>query len=164
MSLDSDIRILSRVKLFEGFESEQLRLLAFGADAQTVEEGETLFSKGEDSDGGYVVVDGRIDMVSGIKKDVVKQYGPGSLLGEMALITQTEHGATATAHRRSQVLKVSRALFRRMLSEYPQLAEMLQERIGTAVTEFVHRLEYVHSQIERAERRVQLEKAEEAQR
>ncbi len=162
MSLDSDIRVLSRVKLFEGFESEQLRLLAFGADAQTVEEGETLFLKGQDSDGGYVVIDGRIAMISGPKKDIVKQYGPGSLLGEMALITETEYGATAQAQRRSQVLKISRALFRRMLGEYPHLAQILQKRIGAAVGEFVNRLNYVHGQIERAERQAQLERNEEA--
>ena len=140
MSLDSDIRVLARVKLFDGFESEHLRLLAFGADSHTVEEGETLFTKGQPSDGGYVIVEGRIDLTSGANDSVVKQYGPGSLLGEMALITETEYGATAEARRQSQVLKISRALFRRMLREYPHLAEMLQKRIGETVGDFVQRL------------------------
>ena len=162
MSLDSDIRILARVKLFEGFESEQLRLLAFGADTHVIEEGETLFTKGQPSDGGYVVVEGRIDLASGATDNVTKQYGPGSLLGEMALITETEYGATAEAQRQSQVLKISRALFRRMLREYPHLAEMLQKRIGDSVGEFVRRLDYVQNQIERAERQATQERAEEA--
>ncbi|TIN67663.1 MAG: cyclic nucleotide-binding protein, partial [Mesorhizobium sp.] len=32
MALDDDIRVLSAVRLFEGFTQEQLRLLAFGAE------------------------------------------------------------------------------------------------------------------------------------
>ena len=32
MALDDDIRILSGVRLFEGFTREQLRLMAFGAE------------------------------------------------------------------------------------------------------------------------------------
>ena len=162
MSLDSDIQVLSRVKLFEGFESEQLRLLAFGADAQVLEEGETLYTKGEPSDGGYVVVEGRMDLISGANDGTVKQYGPGSLLGELALITETEYAATAVAQRQSQVLRVSRALFRRILREYPHLAELLQKRIGDSVGEFVQRLDYVQSQIYRAERQAlkdQMEKS-----
>ena len=65
MSLDSDIKVLERVKLFEGFEPEHLRLLAFGADSQVFEEGQILYSRGDASDGGYVVVEGRVDLVSG---------------------------------------------------------------------------------------------------
>ena len=100
-------------------------------------------------------------LFQGASDSVVKQYGPGSLLGELALITETEYAATAEAQRRSQVLKVSRALFRRILREYPHLAEMLQQRIGESVTEFLQRLDYVKGQIDRAERQARQEKAEE---
>ncbi|MGI9357022.1 MAG: cyclic nucleotide-binding domain-containing protein [Rhizobiaceae bacterium] len=162
MSLDSDIKVLERVKLFEGFEPEHLRLLAFGADAQVVEEGQILYSKGGASDGGYVIVEGRIDLVSGANDGVVKQFGTGSLLGELALITETEYAATAEAQRQSQVLKISRALFRRILREYPHLAEILQKRIGASVTEFVQRLDYVKGQIDRAERQALQERSEKA--
>jgi len=160
MSLDSDIEILSRVKLFEGFEPEHLRLLAFGADAQVVEEGQTLYAKGEPSEGGYVIVEGRMDLVSGANDSVVKQYGPGSLLGELALVTETEYAATAKAQRQSQVLKISRALFRRILKEYPHLAEVMQNHIGDSMTEFMQRLDYVQGQIYRAERQALREQME----
>src|SRR5690606_40291875 len=39
MALDDDIRILERVRLLEDFTHEQLRLLAFGADAMRLQAG-----------------------------------------------------------------------------------------------------------------------------
>jgi len=160
MSLDSDIKVLERVKLFEGFEPEHLRLLAFGAEARMVEEDEQLYVRGELADCGYVIVEGRMDLISGANDDVVKQYGPGSLLGELALITETQRPATAQAARQTQVLKLSRALFRRILVEYPHLAELLQERIGESVTEFVDRLDYVRTRLDRTDQQLAQKSAE----
>lgn len=152
MSLDSDIKLMGCIKLFEGFESEQLRLLAFGSETLVIEDGEDLFLQDAQSDGGYVIVEGRIDLVSGPDDTVVKQFGAGALLGELALITDTKHPATARAKRRTQVLKISRALFRRMLGEYPHLVELLQQRIANSVKEFMDRLSYVSNQMDRADK------------
>ncbi|MCF6329529.1 MAG: cyclic nucleotide-binding domain-containing protein, partial [Henriciella sp.] len=89
MSLDSDIQLLSRVKLFAGFDHEQLRLLAFGAEARTVEQGTRLYYKDTLSDGGYVIIRGKIDLLSGLHESVITSHGPSSLIGEMALISKT---------------------------------------------------------------------------
>jgi len=47
MALDDDIRILSAVKLFEGFTQEQLRLLAFGAEATHLQADRKLYREDE---------------------------------------------------------------------------------------------------------------------
>ena len=69
MSLDGDIRLLSRVKLFAGFSPDHLRLLAFGAEARTLGMGTRLYRKGVPSDGGYVVVHGKVELISGPNDD-----------------------------------------------------------------------------------------------
>ena len=46
MSLDSDIRLLSKVRLFADFNPDHLRLLAFGAEARTLGLGTRLYRQG----------------------------------------------------------------------------------------------------------------------
>lgn len=150
MSLDSDIQLLARVRLFQGFLPDHLRLLAFGAEARTLGRGTRLFQRDTMSDGGYVVVHGQIDLISGLHDSVISSHGPASLIGEMALITETITPATAVAVEHSEVLKIPRPLFRRMLNEYPQLAGVLQERITDSVSEFVGKLDTIRAKLDHA--------------
>lgn len=148
MSLDSDIRLLSRVRLFDGFDHDHLRLLAFGAEARALGQGTRLYLQNTPSDGGYVVVRGNVELISGLNDSVVSSHGAGSLIGEMALISETQHAATAVATENSEVLKITRPLFRRMLNEYPQLAVLLQQRISESVNEFTGKLEKVSAKLD----------------
>ena len=150
MSLDTDIQLLSRVALFDGFDREALRLLAFGAEARTYGAGSRLFRAGEQSDGGYIIVSGAIHLQpEGEDKDSIR-YGSGALIGEMALIVPTLRANTAMAAEHSEVLKVPRPLFRRMLEEYPELAAILQQRIAGSVDEFVQRLDRIREKLDLA--------------
>ena len=45
--------------------------------------------------------------------------GPGTLLGELALIAEIKRPATATANEPSTVIRISRSLFLKMLEGYP---------------------------------------------
>ncbi|MEN0041975.1 MAG: cyclic nucleotide-binding domain-containing protein [Pseudomonadota bacterium] len=151
MSLDADIRLLSRVTLFEGFDREALRLLAFGAEARTYGEGSRIYRAGEQSDGGYIVVSGAIHLhPDGEDKDTIR-YGPGSLIGEMALIVPTLRANMAMAAENTEVLKVPRPLFRRMLEEYPDLAAILQQRIAGSMDEFMKQLGRIREKLDLAE-------------
>ena len=60
MALDDDIRILSAVRLFEGFTQEQLRLLAFGAETTMLKADHKLYREDDEADSAYIVVNGRI--------------------------------------------------------------------------------------------------------
>lgn len=151
MSLDTDIEILKRVSLFSDFKPGQLRLLAFGCEARTLDAGTELFKQGTYSDGGYVVVWGSVDLVTVPDQKTISSHNSAALLGELALITETEHPATAVTTQRTQVLKIPRALFRRMLEEYPDLASILQKRIAQSMHDFVNRLDIIRAKLDRAE-------------
>ena len=55
--------------------------------------------------------------------------GPGAMLGELALIADTKRLTSAAAAVDSEVLRLNRKMFRRILEEYPEVAVMLHERI-----------------------------------
>ena len=103
MSLESDIKLLSRVRLFADFEPDHLRLLAFGAEARALGRGTRLYRQDSLSDGGFVIVRGNVDLISGLNDGIISSHGSGSLIGEMALITETRHAATAVATENSEV-------------------------------------------------------------
>jgi len=53
--------------------------------------------------------------------------GPGTLLGELALLTETTRPVTATALEPSTVIRIPRTLFLKMLEGYPDAAVRLRE-------------------------------------
>ena len=89
MALDDHIRILSSVRLFEGFTQDQLRLLAFGAENAAARGGK-LYLRGRRPIRLFVVA-GQIGLYreqDGERVEITT-VGPGAVLGEMALIADT---------------------------------------------------------------------------
>jgi CRP-like cAMP-binding protein len=143
MALDDDIRILSGVSLFEGFTREQLRLLAFGAESLRLSAGKGLFEEGAEADSAYVVVRGGVVLYRERdgERAIVGYAKPGVMLGELALIAETRRLTSARAEVETDLLRLSRKLFRRILEEYPELAVMLHERILEELQAMIHRIE-----------------------
>jgi CRP-like cAMP-binding protein len=142
MSLGDDIRNLTSIPLFAELEPEALRLLAFAAETRILRAGDVLFHRGEVSDCGYIVLTGSIALdTAGDGGPAVKILGPNTLIGEIALISQTERPATALAREPSTVLKVSRALFHRVLKEFPVSANHVRAALQARLVEFTQELE-----------------------
>jgi CRP-like cAMP-binding protein len=99
MALDDDIRILSGVRLFEGFTPEQLRLLAFGAEPMRLPAGRKLYREDDVADSAYVVVKGTIGLFreNDGARVPVSTVGHGAVLGELALIADTTRLTSAAA-------------------------------------------------------------------
>ncbi|MEX6505016.1 cyclic nucleotide-binding domain-containing protein [Jiella sp. M17.18] len=131
MSLESDIAILRTVPLFDDLETDQLRLLAFGAEHRRLRAGEFVFRENARADAGFVIASGQVALVRGRgeAETVVGSYGPGALLGELALITETKRPASAKTETDCDLIRITRPLFRRMLEEYPEFAARLHTRL-----------------------------------
>jgi CRP-like cAMP-binding protein len=150
MALDDHIRILSGVRLFESFTPEQLRLLAFGVEAVRLPAGKKLYREDDAADSAYVVTRGEI----GLYRDHDRQYvrigtaEPGSVLGEMALIAATSRLTSAEATKDSEVLRISKSMFWRILDEYPEMAETLHAQIIEDLQALVSRIEKVGERLD----------------
>ena len=152
MSLDADIQLLSAVPLFSDFKKEHLRLLAFGAERRKLDAGTKLYLADSYSDGGYVIAMGQVDLFDRNNR-LISSHGMGELVGELALISEVDYSATAIAAHTCQLMKIPRPLFRRMLEEYPELAEQLQKRIASSLQKFVDQLDRVREDLEEANRK-----------
>lgn len=127
MSLNTDIEVLRRVPFFSRFGEEHLRLLAFGGENKTYAADQTLFRAGDPSEGGLVVLSGKIILSTGEHDDTGTPYETASLFGQRALLAATTRRQTATAQVDSEVMMIRRTLFVRMLAEFPDLAQKLHQ-------------------------------------
>ncbi|HEX2017666.1 MAG TPA: cyclic nucleotide-binding domain-containing protein [Aurantimonas sp.] len=142
MSLESDIAVLRKVRLFDELETEQLRLLAFGAEHRRLRAGEFVYREAARADAGFVIADGSVVLTRGRpeREKLIGVFGPGDLLGELALLTETVRPASAKADTDCDLIRIGRPLFRRMLEEFPAFAQSLQGRLREDLAEMTRRL------------------------
>lgn len=145
MALDDHIRILAGVELFAGFAQDQLRLLAFGAEAMSLPAGRKLYREDDDADSAYIVVRGKVRLFRENEGEPVEvgTAEPGATLGEMALIADTRRLTSAEAETDAEVLRINRSMFRRILEEYPETAEALRDRIIEDLQALIRKIEQV---------------------
>ena len=134
MGLEDDIAFFARVPTLAALGTQALRVLAIGAETRNLPSGAVLYYAGEVADGAYVVQQGSLLLEPGTFSEG-REYtvGPGTLVGELALITDVVSPATAIAKEPTVVIRLSRGLFRKMLEGYPDAAEKLHEILTTRV-------------------------------
>ena len=128
MTIEDDIAFLERVPALSPLGREALRILAIGSESRYVHEGMALFGEDDAADGAYVVQEGSFELVA--RKDGAEAatvVGPGTLIGELALITETKRPVTAVAREPSSVVRIPRQLFLKMLEGYPEVALRMRD-------------------------------------
>ncbi len=153
MSLVRDMELLRQVPLLAEFPDEQMRLLAFSAENVSYRDGEVLFIAGERADAGLVVASGEV-LLEGADEErkELGTFGPGSLIGETALLVETRRPARAVAVGPTEVIRIRRALFKRMLQEFPDIATRLFESRAGRFRATVGALARVGTVLEQLER------------
>lgn len=145
MSIENDIAVLERVAILRRLGTGALRILAIGAESLSVEPGHVLFTAGDIADGAYIVQQGSFSLKperAGAEEVVA---GPGTLLGKSALLAETRRPATATARENSTVMRVSRAMFLKMLEGYPEAALRMREVIAARADQWGREIENVRA-------------------
>ena len=135
MSIEDDIAFLERVPTLRLLGRTALRILAIGAESRYVHDGEALFHAGDAADSGYVVQEGSFELRPAGPGGAEVIAGPGTLLGELALLAETARPATAVAREPSTVIRISRSLFLKMLEGYPDAAQTLREQIAARMAQ-----------------------------
>jgi CRP-like cAMP-binding protein len=154
MTIEDDISFFERVPTLSQLGRQALRILAIGAESRYIHGGEVLFSAGDEADGGFVIQEGRFSLSSdefGEGRDVT--VGPFTLLGEVALFTETRRPTTATALEPSTVMCIPRPLFLKMLESFPDAARSLRDILATRLDQSVREVSNVRAILDAHERK-----------
>ncbi|HME31078.1 MAG TPA: cyclic nucleotide-binding domain-containing protein [Pseudolabrys sp.] len=153
MSLEEDIAFFERVPPLAALGKQALRILAIGAETRHLHSGDVLFYAGELADGGYIVQEGSLLLERGTLAEGNEiTVGRGTLVGELALLTNTVCQATAIAKEPTVVVRISRNLFRKMLEGYPAAAETLRDIMTERLQAWSKELASVKGALEPGER------------
>src|SRR3984957_12764573 len=145
MTIEDDIAFLERIPIFRRLGSGALRIVAIGAEGYRLETGPVLFTVGETGDGGYIIQRGSFSLSAERGNEAEVVAGPGTLLGESALIAETKRPAAARARQDSVVLRISRSMFLRMLEGYPDAAQRLRDLLASRTDQWAREIENVRA-------------------
>ena len=124
---------LASTPLFAAVDREVLARFDSAAHRVYLPGGETLFRQGERADALYVITRGRLQIVvemAGGRTRTVDALGRGALIGEMALLLDDLRTATAVASRDSELVRIEKADFDRLIAEHPSIALEMARMLG----------------------------------
>lgn len=128
MSIEDDVALLERVPTLRLLGADSLRMVAIGSEQRNFARGDTLFTQGDDANSGFVVQRGAFRVDDGAGAETVA--GPGTLIGELALIVPMRRPSNAIAIENSSVIRVARSLFQRVLESDPAAARRLRDEFA----------------------------------
>lgn len=125
---------LSTVPMFEALPLESRHRLESASTLVAVPAGTWLIQEGDPPGSAYLVRRGRLEVSVGGR--IVRELGPGDVLGEIALLTGERRSAGVRARRDSTVLEVPRAAFEAAIETDPSASRFVLtqvvERLRTA--------------------------------
>ena len=116
---------IARVPLFEGLPPEQIEDLAMIVTDQAFGKGENIFAEGEEANGFYVVITGRVKIFKlspDGKEQILHFFGPGEPFGEVPVFAGQHFPASAEAMEESRVFFFPRKSFVDLIKRNPSLA------------------------------------------
>ena len=116
-------KLLAQVALFSACTDKELDRLARHAEIVDFQAGDVLMTEGEPGHEFYVIIDGEVGVTSG--GQTLAKLGPGTYVGEQALLDPGPRTATVTALGDTQAVLLSSREFYAAIDDVPGLSRKL---------------------------------------
>ncbi len=145
MSLDQEVATLRRIPLFANIDPARLKLMAFASQRMVFKDGQALCRQGDAGDAAYIIIEGKADVVIDTADGPLRVAAVGSndIVGEIAILIDVPRTATVQATGEVVTLKITKDLFFRMVSDFPEIAIEVMRVLA-------HRLEKTNEQLREA--------------
>jgi CRP/FNR family cyclic AMP-dependent transcriptional regulator len=132
---------LNKASFFEGFSDDELARVAHLAEEVIAEKGAVLIDQGRVGLECYVILSGDAGVYVG--GEHVATNGPGSMIGEMALVEHRPRNATVIAETEMRLIAFDTRAFKTLLEEMPLandrvmalLASRMKQNLGGGADE-----------------------------
>ena len=145
MSIDTEVEILRQIPLFANIDPAKLKLMAFASERLTFQSGHSLFRQGDPGDAAYIIVEGTADIIVDTPSGpiTVATLAKNDIVGEIAILCDVPRTATVTAMGELVTLKITKDLFFRMVTDFPEMGVEIMRVLA-------HRLEQTTAQLLKA--------------
>jgi CRP/FNR family transcriptional regulator len=115
---------LKRITWFAQLDQKSLDAIANAAVEQKYQPGQDIVRQGDTGVGAFIIRSGKVDVLQekNGKESKLATLGPGTVVGEMALLDEFPRSATVRAVEPTTALGIQRWHFRGILESHPQIA------------------------------------------
>jgi CRP-like cAMP-binding protein len=134
---------LARLPLFRRVSPDDRQRIAAVARVRTFERGDGIFQEGDPSDQFVAVLTGRVKISKHTQSDkeiILHLFGPGDLVGAVAVYDDRPYPASAVAIEPTTCLVISRQAFFSLLEQSPSLVRGLLSGLTFRLIELTERL------------------------
>jgi CRP/FNR family transcriptional regulator, cyclic AMP receptor protein len=132
-SQNTKVEALKKAPLFEGLSKKELALLARTSEDVEVDAGKVLCKEGETGQEFFVIVEGEVKITRRGRKLATR--GPGSFVGEIALLEDIPRTATVTAETPLRFFVLTRRDFRHLVNESPIVERKVMQTLARRLVE-----------------------------
>lgn len=149
MAIDTIAQCLLGLDLFRGLDSAQVVRIARDAERMIFRTGQRIIEAGKSGDGAIVIISGtacRIaDPDQAIDGDL--PVGPGTLLGETAMLTEHTFSTTVRADGDVRAVKLSREAMLALMREDAGIAEHFHDRLAARLQRMAMELRMIDQRL-----------------
>jgi CRP/FNR family transcriptional regulator, cyclic AMP receptor protein len=128
---DPKVALLGAVPMFANCREKDLRQIAQLVDEVDLPDGKVLMREGDTGREMFLISSGSARVERG--GQVIGEFGPGSVLGEMALVAEGPRNATVTAVGPVKALVVGHREFHSLMDDHPKFRMKVFEGLAQKV-------------------------------
>src|SRR5262249_28114787 len=131
---------LAQVPLFSGLSKKEIRLISQLATYLEEPAGTVLTEEGKPGREFIIVLDGEVEVRQGSR--VVAERGPGSYVGEIALLDRRPRTATVVAKTPVAIEVIGQREFAALLAEVPEISQQLLASVARRLADLDQQREH----------------------
>ena len=143
------VKPLLGLELFHGLKPLQITEILRRADRIVYKPGDVILKSETQGDAAVLIIAGEAIKVAGPHDRPEQELAipAGALLGEMAMLIETEHASTVVAKTPVRALRLSRTALHEQMADDPGLADHLVQRIAARLHRIADELREVDGQL-----------------
>ncbi len=152
MSLREEVETLRQIPLFAKVDPSKIKLLAFTSERVTFQAGDFLCQQGEMGDAAYVIISGQAEVMVNTPSGpiTVATMQKNDVVGEIAILINIPRTATIKAASELTTLKITKELFLRMITEFPEMSVEMMRVLAERLVRTTEELQKAKESIKKA--------------
>jgi len=153
LSLREEVETLRQIPLFAKVDPSKIKLLAFTSERVTFQPGELLCKQGDMGDAAYVIISGQADVLIDTPNGSIRvaTFKKNDVVGEIAILINIPRTATIKASSELTALRITKDLFLRMISEFPEMAVEMMRVLAERLVRTTAELQKAQESLQKAE-------------